>query len=464
MQFTLTVLIPLFMFLTLSMSCEKSTSFSKKEEVARINQGTPLFYPLADPDCSEEHAVKSIADKDGFIKVWLGSQNSVQLTHVRLSHEISGSGLQSDFMSEAIWGREVQYELACKTQKDGSELCGDYSNKVVYQGKRLFFCKVGGDYPRESLENVALASLVGMYKTYSMHHHLYPDRPLPKVTLLVHPRITDRKYTNNQAIKDAVSFDISRVRTDNAYWFLTGSDGIAIAAVPESLEKRRFLKGDQGHFWEMPSIMGHEYGHHMFHYYAPSLSVSSVNNFVNTPDMILASSAINEGFADLIAYFTYLQEYPDLGWFVLDDVLFNREVSKAHFSDGSEKALEEWFLHHYFRQTTPFPANKHQADPSDDHAVGAILAHGLYKIFYPTTKSSISEAFQKSVEWVQRMEEHFQEDAQLESSQLLEKSVFHAVSLVKENEVDNKDSAYCAVIRKVFPTFLELGCTEGMSP
>lgn len=457
-----------FCLYSLIISCTGIGDFLEKpnivheKEIARIRKGTPIKYPRADPECNETNALDRLGDESGNIKVWI-SRNGV-MTRVSIPiPAVSGHGLESEAIADTVWGHEISYDMECKTQADGV-LCKAPQTKIHSPGQRLFFCRKDANYPRESLENAALASMIGIIKTYSVQKSLFPEEKIPKLTLLIHPLIIDHHYTDNEEIKDAVSFDIHHVRTDNAFLF-SREEGNYIAALPTSVEFGSRKRASEPHIWEVPSIMSHEYGHHIFHHYAPSLANQRGDDQVSqSPYLDLAKSAINEGFADLLAYFTFSLEYPEFGWFSLHNTYFNREVSKSECSDGTKKKLDEWFLHHYLHQTPNLPQESiHTPDPTDNHALGAILAHGLFRIFGSSKQFTkmenpqLREAYRRTIAWSAKMQSSFEEDCASSPGLFLQKSLEHSISLLKEE--GTLFAEQCTALHEVFPVFPELART-----
>lgn len=464
MKFTTFVQICFLCFLA---SCENPSSLgeskntSDHKEIAIIRTGTPITYELEDTDCGEHNALDDIRDENNSIKVWIGVRDAIQLVSVEVP-PISGHGLQSEFFADALRDYKLSYDIECKPKSEKDANCSESKKTIHDQGQRLHFCKKGGGYKRESLENVALASMVGVAKTYSLHKKQFPDVQLNTVTLLVHPLIEDVKFTDNSALEDSVSEERHSIKTDNAYWFQVDNKNY-ITSLPPSEEFLIKNKKNNPHFWEYPSTMGHEYGHHIVRHYAPNFSAFSSRK--KETKLFLACVALEEGISDLIAYFTHKSEYADWGWFNIFDVFFNREPSKTNFSDGSQKKLDELFLFHYFRQTQNLPLNKHQPNPTNRHDVGAVIAHAAYKLFTEENQklavTDYEKAFRRTILWISRLEQEYEEYSQKYHRIYLEHSLQIAFELVK------KDAHYyrqCVSLHEIFPVFPELSqnCIEAL--
>lgn len=463
MHLKLMVFLRLFL-ICLFVSCGNTEDFFDRggiyedKEIAHIKKGSPKVYPLADPLCNETNAVSQLGDEAGEVKIWLSLNGEMKLVPIKVS-ELSGHGLQSEVIADTLWGYEMSYETYCsKTKADLGAVCGETKIRVKSRGKRLHFCKKGGGYPRESLENVALASMVGILKTHKVHKSVFPDEKVEKVTLLVHPLISDHQFNDYQKIQNSISLDIDKIRTDNAYWFPDDKDQFFIAVVPEGAET--YGDSKKPRIWEMPAITSHEWGHHLFQHYAPPLADPMGSDLVSfTHHLRLVTSAINESFADIVAYCTYLLEYKEFGWFLVQGDHFSREVSERRWSDGTFKTLNRWFLDHYFRQTDNLNIQKHQPNPTDNHAVGAVLAHGLYRIFSENretpTVSNLHEAFRRTIAWGKTMNDNVAEDSKTNPYEFMERAITHGSNLLNKEE-HILDDGKCTTFREVFPVFKNL--------
>jgi hypothetical protein len=450
--------IALFSFCLLTSCGDLDVFFEKKpthqrHESFRTTQGTPVYFSHGDHSCDATHAVKDIRDSSGSIKVWMGVNGILSLETVNIPYPISGTGLQTEAIEDTLWGFKRSNETFCH-----NDHCREPELKIV-PGHRLHFCKTGGAYPRDSLENVALASLIGIIKTYEMHHKILTiSASFEKITLLIHPEVsgrTIRRLTNEKQLYDSVS-----ISTDNAFWTsmkdTIGKQTFYIAALPSS------NTSDSPYLWELPSVMSHEYGHHLFHHHAPSLgsfTKQGIRESSNRIEHIV--SALSEAYADLVAYFTYSHsdEFKKWGWLTLNGVYFTREVSKDFYSDGSKKKLEEWYLHHYIYETTNLPSNIHGPDTTDNHDLGALLAHGLFKLFTLDEKSpskdQLKSAYLQFIEWSHKLENDFSTHTDPSPTRFLEYTLLEALKIAKKNHATETDvnTKLQTAFNTVFPVF-----------
>lgn len=450
------------------MSCRGGNDFFSSqigdetdEEYVRIRYGTPILYEPADPECTEENALEDL----GVMKVWLSRQENVELVEVDLSG-VSGQGLRHKLIEDTLVGYKQKVHVKCN-YKTNTKSCESPEISIVDDGERLNICRKGGAYPRESLENVALAALSGISFISKLHENVYPNENIPKLTLLIHPQILDEHKTMGAKLTQYRE----GVRTDNAFWFQNNGKNY-IAAFPESREHQQ--SSSDARVWELPSIMAHEWGHNLFSYYAPSLvdplGSDGQDSFIGPSQRIdLSTSALNEAFADLTGFLAFESEFSELGWCKLHGVYFNRYVASSRFDDGSRKVIDNWLLHHYFEGSEHLHIQSPSPDPTDDHVVGAIIAHGLYRIFKPfeyvrehLSEDFIESAFVKTILWAKRMEASFDKNHNQSAVDFLQGAIEHAVNIERDLQ-----SAYvghppalpetqCEAIRTVFMSFPNL--------
>ncbi|NRA45947.1 MAG: hypothetical protein HRU09_13420 [Oligoflexales bacterium] len=273
-------------------SCGYMLKPNKRKEVKEVSIGDPQAFELQDPDCDLGD------DKPKFskaVKIWMVDQaNNLRQQSFDLSN-VSRAGLESAAVSEALYSSEDvdsrsffyagkdRYLSKFKDHKALHALEQEHDNGIF---KKISFCRPNGGYRAESIENAALAAFVAINEANKIHKGLTlgsDGKALNKIKLFVHPKLFARE---NDYVKE--------YHVDNAFWANFPSFQL-IAVLPHSKEweEARKLR-----FWETPGVFAHEYGHHIFHTYAP---------FAENPaseELYRINNGFNEGFADLVSYFS----------------------------------------------------------------------------------------------------------------------------------------------------------------
>ena len=105
--------------------------------------------------------------------------------------------------------------------------------------------------------------------------------------------------------------------------------------------------------WLHPTVVGHEFGHHFFSEFAPDLLFynqhgSTVAAKIRIVDQRSVISSINEGFADLVAHYTFHSGTLDFGSVRFSGAAQSRDPGADRNDDDLEKALNRSVIKHYF--------------------------------------------------------------------------------------------------------------------
>lgn len=429
---------------------EKHREETSSQMLSQPNNPTSHDQPLS-PDLAtiEKPIIFDIADKHcmsplqdmGMTKVWLWNDSKLQLTDIDL-RGFSGRGLRSDIIREVRHRMIFEVIERCETATPSESHSCSSKYKEIYEGELLNFCQSGG-YPKNSAENVALATVAGISLTHKLQKRVQPLDKIEPITVYVHPQILNKKFENDNE-KPVESYI-----TDNIFWNHRKSKGY-IAVLPPSNEKMSSY--DNGVFlWEMSPVISHEFGHHLFFNYAPTLALLG-------SELRLSATAINESVADHISFLTYETEHQSLGELNLEGQKLNRMVSSEECDDGWVKSLEEWFLHHFFHNPrTEMFISPLSPDPQDTHALGAVLAHVnnalfLEKVGHLTDpQAGVEGKYALLVRWIRSLEADFPEDKKYSPHEFIEKSALKAIELAKvDNHLSHKQ---CSILYGVLPVF-----------
>jgi len=263
-----------------------------KTKVEPKTFGNPHIYKIQDPGCDKSRAVGNfsnktlvwIADKKGKIK-----QKEVDLSAFSL-HGLKGSLIEDTVYSDNEVNISRGGLIAAEKNK---QLLGQKYVKGTMTSQLGFntlnFCRPKGGYDRESAENVALATLVGLESSQKAYNAHAQKSKLGKIKLIIHPKL----YTFNTSGEKVYQVD------NASYSYISKpSDGWNhyILAWPHSYN---FEAENKLRFWETPAVFGHELGHFIFR--------KDGENLLTNYDLDMPVSRIieglDEGFADLISWY-----------------------------------------------------------------------------------------------------------------------------------------------------------------
>lgn len=457
-----------------------------------IDYSQPL--DLADPYCTVEEAKRK--GNIGIARIWIHDESQGGLKQVKADlSQFSRLGLESHIISQTYTHIEIKQSQAASIlptslQKTPFEFNGipenlaqQMQNQSDENGRLLTFCRDTIAYPPDSLENVALASALGIQKAYQVRkdflkfvHKKQQDDEIKKLVLLIHPRIlipTKQQRQNNTYV----------IFTDNAFFAYTEQLPI-VAILPHS---KMWLEANHntGRFWEQVGIISHEFGHYLFLLHAWSLvSYSKLQenlaglNLFNTARRVNTSTVIgafNEGSADLVSYQALALE-PEISYEInigkdeiksRDLLSFEAWYSRSSGQDGSffmeEKKIDQDFLKIFFSPTNFSQASLRRKQ--DIHYLGAILAYGMNQLFSTSTRlanlSKKERHLQKSImllSWFESLDKSFQFDSRmLKPKEYLRKIILQGIIIASEKTAGKShvNQSQCALIEKIFPTYYE---------
>ena len=270
---------------------------NEREEVKVATIGTPHAYQLEDPDCYLEVGRDSKFSKQ--VKIWMINQSGQLSQQIFDLSNVSRIGLASAAVSEALYSEqdiderqfvfnaEHNYISQFKDKRALHAIKQEYQKGTL---KKISFCRAQGGYRPDSIENAALAAFVAIHETHKAHNQLRlkSNEKLAPIKLLVHPKLFAKE-----------SEYVKKYYVDNAFWANLGAFQL-IAVIPHSQE---WEVDNKLKFWETPGVFSHEYGHHIFHTHGPSVESPS-RKFLYHRQFFRINNGFNEGFADLISYYS----------------------------------------------------------------------------------------------------------------------------------------------------------------
>jgi hypothetical protein len=271
----------------------------------------------------------------------------------------------------------------------------DYS---ASHGEKLFVCP-SATYPGDSVEGVGLNISYNISKTYKAVKAAAPTIKLEPIQVHVVP---EHKQLYRLKGGDRNLEQIYFYQTDNAYYDPSAK---AISFLPHSEEYQR--SAGTTSFWEIPMVAAHEYGHHIFstlisnkisskHTFSKGCFKNDVTSMeVNKAQagsdrdnkVDFALGAMNEGFADLISFYSLDNDERKLTKVNCFEKM--REVGNINFGDRHTKLFtQDAFETMNSKEVISKSANKCSIpDYQEIHDVGALFAYGVNQLLSKATNS-----------------------------------------------------------------------------
>jgi hypothetical protein len=175
--------------------------------------------------------------------------------------------------------------------------------------------------------------------------------------------------------------------------------------------------------------------------------------------------SLNEGFADLWAYYTMKQ--PGAMW---DFSCFakNRNVASPLFYNGLSKSWDDTLWNNIFKASESLDSESASDDPVEDcsepsfadvHIIGAAMAHGADAVFTAAAASSAADLdssllkAEMAVSWLKAIKDSHEFDDQggkASLSRILNAAVGTGMSYLKTSD----RTAFCSVVASKFPVLM----------
>lgn len=343
--------------------------------------------------------------------------------------------ISRDVISESHYGEEFRIENLKATEIKGPS--------------QIDICP-GVTYERNTVESAGLNVAYFINETYQAVKRVRPEIRIAPVVIKISP-IHRFSREGSQDLYE----------TDNAGYRPWDK---AIIFLPHSEEFR--LSGQYMSFWEVPMVSSHEYGHHIFtsifqhkdiketessncfaleHSKAVhQFEAATVSREVTTFTVL---SALNEGFADLISFYTLDDD--ERGISGIRGLEVTRDVGSSYFADGTNKRFDEKIL-------TDFFSNSHCSQGQvglciqDVHSLGAIFASSAENILSLYTFSK-DKKLSIIIEWLKEMDFRFLKMNKNSPQDFLSQSVslFYRTALRSLDQKFEKKS--CLTIQLSYP-------------
>ncbi|MCO4752880.1 MAG: hypothetical protein KC478_00290 [Bacteriovoracaceae bacterium] len=366
------LLLTTFMMLIVSCGQKSSTTTKRGVFINNVNRSPiELFKEYTTCEGPEAESETPYFNLIQFLQGRLLKRN------LDMEDSISGNRLRN---SNGISDTYYDAKMMLKRSFRGGELVG-LEFVTTQAPKAMSICPGVKSYQRYSYENASLSANYSINKTISRLANVGFNSQKP-IGLYIAPYTIERQIveTNEEVIQED-----SRI-TDNAYYIPSMS---SIVFLPQSEESREGAGFGNVPLWEVPMVGSHEYGHHVFHTLmgqvsgelSPSHSgcfgkskslaandVQSLSN-MNVGDVL---SSLNEGFADLIAYYTLDGAERGLNNVVCMEK--NREVGSPVFADNTSKLFTRDVLDVMFGGESAILGSCLRPNFKSIHTVGAVFS------------------------------------------------------------------------------------------
>jgi hypothetical protein len=423
---------------------------------------TPVAnFSLQDPGCQSTEGITNIGSQT--VTRWKQGETKTEAIDFSGVSADGTTGIHSQFVGFTIFGLRQREIKQCTKLASGDLDCTSEGEELISGGSPLRLCKKDFEYSRTSVESVALATTATIEQAGQFYKANVPSgRTLDPIWSLVLPSI-DVQYRGKSS--QGTDISVSEQKSDNAFWS-TGSgkrpDGTSqeikiITVFPPSMDFQASNKSGAKGLWELPFVVAHEFGHHVFFSNVLSLrSLFSVGNAVitqkedgfeisNASDIVADQSAstaksilarklgadfipnafrmasnpvreigtseafvaINEAFADLFAQYSVggiesMQAIPG--------ICENRDLTKNTFIYAGKQVRKSLDTPELKSFISPSGSSDRSIDSNgcvgisfqDPHVVGAIVASGFHSLLSDLT--SDGARVRVLVQWAQSLD------------------------------------------------------------
>ena len=379
-------------FTILTSGCQKNSDDTDKNDNVlpqRTAEADGIRWLLPeDPSCI--NGKSSVDITSATIYQWNGTAIEVKKVPFTGTGDADGA-----FKSQNVLGSLPNYAQTSVCNQIAGELSCDNDKKVSNDDiKALKICRSDATYVRDSLESVTLTSQYFTEAAYGFYNSILSKKSgLVQSIIIPQPRIK-KEITKSDGTK-SVQYD-----ADNAAFTDTESDSLGkiglFLVYPTTVNS--FSKSGLN-LWEVPFVMSHEFGHHVFHHYlgdaSKKVGLNTNENFslegifrssnsrrtgtmslTATSEAQFAIDGINETFADLFAYFAGNGVKDQVKG--IDCLADSRDPASPVYADGNRKGMNADAIARY-EGRMPAAKNKGCATPNFDgeHDIASALGQPI---------------------------------------------------------------------------------------
>lgn len=326
--------------------------------------------------------------------------------------------------------------------------------RILEMPRMAFVCKEEPDYSENSIESSALQITKTIRKTSAFFRKAAPKIEIPPVKINLTPMIVKTKLIANG---DGTFSKLGSYLTDNAFYRPFTS---TITFLPHSSQHFQFAI--LRNLWNVPMVSAHEYGHHLFENlqegdhippHGHSSCIGEVETHTNLKSFRVTSrkdvlTAFNEGFSDLVAYYSLTSSERDLTLVRCLEV--SRDVASPIFYDGNPKIFDQAALRLFFSTTRSRQLPCEETNYQDVHTMGAILAYS-YNKFSAGLTNSREEKLAALIEWVKFLGFEYRHRSSQGPEEFLRKSFSELLRISASRSNRSFDENLCQVVDDIFP-------------
>jgi len=418
-------LIVLMSLLLIVSSCSNSSKSKVSNSVRfTVLSENPVFPKIQKLECSGEFISPLEETSIRYLKQ--GSMSSFNIKQADYKDDDNKIIIPAFYKSIAgfIKDKRVIYNYVEEIEDYTEDLIKDFTD----EGRDSEVCPELTTIDDNTVENATLLVTHFIDKTYNAvtENGISLARLKFKIapSIYTYLLINGGPYGKNQ-------FNRKGYKTDNAYY---SPDEQGIVFLPPSKEgKEKGLFG-RTPLWEIPMVASHEYGHHIFHTVMTNYENRSdksiqhlcFNNEINQgfsekndalvrkTDIHEAVSSINEGFADLISFYTLSSEESSLKNVTCMEK--NRDLNYTSFKNGDRKTFNKHVIG-LMNDPISKDTTKNCSDPDfqEIHDLGAVFAsivNETLDLFVTTESDEIqkSEKLKLLLMWLKKFNSEYSVD------------------------------------------------------
>lgn len=449
--------------------------YNKSPIILKINDHPPKTSKIEDKNC--ENTLEDLGRRKITIDIPDGSP--------RMDFNfngVSGFGLKNKYHAGVYHSAHiVTKNFNCnKLMSYGYYKCESSTKEIRHEGELVNICKKS-PYSDESIENIALSITAAIIKTSRFYESISELDWDKDIKIILQPFYEDIIEAKDKKVR---SFQVNNARWTN---LKTHSSNFSIEFLPHS---NNFHENStqKKHFYLQLAVASHELGHHFFYSRAEKMAVEdfelftklgqdaksakvyqSYNNNIDNKRKVnlgLVINAFNEGFADLIAFYTFSAGDNEYGKLEIGVKLKARNLAIGISDDNKTKALSRKVLN-FFYADKKTRAKRLSPDYQDIHTVGAFLAYSADQLFKEKVKATsitprAKERGKLALKWLDQVVESFEEKTefyQRNYRDLLKEISWIAVKISSMNKLRGSkirlSRKQCKIVRENFPVYVK---------